>query len=178
MAPAILSALGAPMVIPRIRGIFHFEPAANSARRVSEYRHRDRGHFITSAIEDRSHVVGYKADGKSYWVATDRFDLSAEDIALAYKMRWAIESFFAWWKRHLKVYHLIARSPYGLLMQILSGLITYLLLAIHCHEQHDERVSIQRVRQLRNKIRNEAADFPGKDPPGFFDLDSLAAATS
>ena len=123
-------------------------------------------------------VVGYKADGKSYWVATDRFDLSAEDIALAYKMRWTIESFFAWWKRHLKVYHLIARSPYGLLMQILSGLITYLLLAIYCHEQHDERVSIQRVRQLRNKIRNEAPDFPGKGPPGIFDLDSLAAATS
>ena len=102
-------------------------------------------------------VVGYKADGKVFWVATDRFDLTAEQIALIYKLRWSIESFFAWWKRHLKVYHLIARSPYGLLMQILSGLITYLLLAIYCHEEHGERVSIQRVRELRNKIRNEAA---------------------
>ena len=56
-------------------------------------------------------LVGYKADGKNYWVATDRFDLSAEQIALIYKLRWTIESFFGWWKRHLKVYHLIARSP-------------------------------------------------------------------
>jgi IS4 transposase len=61
---------------------------------------------------------------KNYWVATDRFDLTAEQIALIYKLRWTIESFFAWWKRHLKVYHLIARSPYGLLVQILAGLIT------------------------------------------------------
>ncbi len=99
---------------------------------------------------------GYTVEGKSYWVATDRFDLSAEQVALIYKLRWNIESFFAWWKRHLKVYHLFARSKNGLMVQILSGLITYLLLAIHCHEQHGEPVSIRRVRQLRNQIRNEA----------------------
>jgi len=102
------------------------------------------------------HLVGYNIDGKSYWVATDRFDLLAEQVALVYKLRWDIESFFAWWKRHLKVYHLFARSKNGLMVQILSGLITYLLLAIYCHEQHGESVSIHRVRQLRNQIRNEA----------------------
>ena len=126
-------------------------------------------------------VVGYRADGKNYWVATDRFDLSAEQIALIYKLRWTIESFFGWWKRHLKVYHLIARSPYGLLMQILSGLITYLLLAIYCHDVHGERVSIQRVRQFRNTIRNEAAEdaaASGLAPPGFIDLGFSSYATS
>jgi hypothetical protein len=125
-------------------------------------------------------VVGYKVDQKSYWVATDRFDLTAEQIALIYKLRWTIESFFAWWKRHLKVYHLIARSPYGLLMQILAGLITYLLLAIYCHEEHGERVSINRVRELRNNIRNEAAEdaAAGLGPPDFIDLDFGAYATS
>jgi hypothetical protein len=126
-------------------------------------------------------LVGYKVDGKNYWVATDRFDLSAEQIALIYKLRWTIESFFAWWKRHLKVYHLIARSPYGLLVQILSGLITYLLLAMYCHEEHGERVSIERVRELRNRIRNEAAEDAasgGLSPPTFVDLDFSAYATS
>ena len=102
------------------------------------------------------HLVGYTIDGKSYWVATDRFDLLAEQVALVYKLRWDIESFFAWWKRHLNVYHLFARSKNGLMVQILSGLITYLLLAIYCQEQHGEPVSIRRVRQLRNQIRNEA----------------------
>ena len=102
------------------------------------------------------HLVGYTIDGKSYWVATDRFDLLAEQVALVYKLRWDIESFFAWWKRHLNVYHLFARSKNGLMVQILSGLITYLLLAIYCQEQHGESVSIRRVRQLRNQIRNEA----------------------
>ena len=125
-------------------------------------------------------VVGYKADGKTYWVATDRFDLTGEQIAYVYKLRWTIESFFGWWKRHLKVYHLIARNPYGLLMQILSGLITYLLLAIYCHDEHGERVNIERVRELRNAIRNEAAQAAaaGVMPPDFVDLDFGAYATS
>ena len=100
-------------------------------------------------------VVGYIVDGTNYWVATSRYDLTAEQIAFIYKLRWDIEKFFAWWKRHLKVYHLIARSEYGLMVQILSGLITYLLLAIYCREQHNEKVSIKRVRELRIKIKNE-----------------------
>jgi hypothetical protein len=100
-------------------------------------------------------LVGYTVDGTKYWVATSRYDLSAEQIALIYKLRWDIEKFFAWWKRHLRVYHLIARSEYGLMVQILAGLITYLLLAIYCREHHNEKVSIKRVRELRIKIRNE-----------------------
>jgi Transposase DDE domain len=114
-------------------------------------------------------VVGYRVGKKSYWVATDRHDLCAQDVALAYKLRWNIEIFFGWWKRHLKVYHLISRSRHGLMVQILAGLITYLLLAIYCHEQYGEKVSILRVRELRHKIQNEAAQMDAEEllpPPG------------
>ena len=108
-------------------------------------------------------LVGYKIAGKTYWIATNRFDLSADQIATIYKLRWEIEKFFAWWKRHLRVYHLIARSPYGLMVQILGGLITYLLLAIYCQEQYQEKVSIGRVRQLRTKIQTEARSIDNLD---------------
>ncbi len=114
--------------------------------------------------EKEVRLVGYRADGKNYWVATDRYDLTAEQIALIYKLRWDIEKFFAWWKRHLRVYHLIAGSEHGLMVQILAGLITYLLLAIYCHEQHGEKVSIKRVRQLRNMIQNESRQIQDEPP--------------
>ena len=105
-------------------------------------------------------LVGYEINGVEYWIANNRYDLSAEQIAQAYKLRWNIENFFAWWKRHLKVYHLIARSPHGLMVQILAGLITYLLLAIYCHNHFQEKVSIRRVRQLRTQIENELRGWP------------------
>jgi hypothetical protein len=108
--------------------------------------------------EKELRLVGYRVDGTDYWIATNRHDLTAEEIAEVYKLRWNIETFFGWWKRHLKVYHLIARSEYGLMVQMLGGLITYLLLAIYCRQQHNEPVSISRVRELRNQIANEAAE--------------------
>lgn len=109
--------------------------------------------------EKEVRLVGYRVDGKDFWIATNRHDLTAEQVAQVYKLRWNIETFFGWWKRHLKVYHLIARSEYGLMVQILAGLITYLLLAIYCRQEHNEPVSINRVRGLRNKIANEAAEL-------------------
>lgn len=112
----------------------------------------------TSLTEMPVRVIGYSVKGKDFYLATDRFDLSAEDLALIYKLRWDIEIFFGWWKRHLKVYHLIARTEHGLMVQILAGLITYLLLAIYCHEQHNEKVNIKRVRELRFKIHNELVE--------------------
>jgi hypothetical protein len=104
-------------------------------------------------------VIGYHVGKKKYWVATDRHDLSADDIAFVYKLRWDIEKFFAWWKRHLRVYHLIARSEYGLMVQLLAGLITYLLLAIYCTKEHGKKVTKILVRRLRNNIRNEVATY-------------------
>ena len=109
-------------------------------------------------------LVGYKVGNKKYWVATDRFDLTAEQIASIYKLRWNVESFFAWWKRHLRIYHLISRSKHGLMVQILSGLITYLLLAIYCHNEFDEKVSIKRVRGLQIRIANEIRQLD-QEPP-------------
>jgi hypothetical protein len=100
-------------------------------------------------------VVGYQIENVKYYVATDRHDLTAEQIATVYKLRWTVESFFKWWKKHLKVYHLIARSEYGLMAQILGGLITYLLMTIYCLKEFNEKVSVKRVRQIRTAIQNE-----------------------
>jgi hypothetical protein len=108
--------------------------------------------------EKELRLVCYHVDGKDFWIATNRYDLTAEEVAQVYKLRWNIETFFGWWKRHLKVYHLIARSRYGLMVQLLGGLITYLLLAIYCRKQHGESVSISRVRELRHQIANEVAE--------------------
>lgn len=124
------------------------------------------GSQATSLTAMPVRMVGYRLEEKEYYVATDRFNHSAADIALIYKLRWDIEIFFGWWKRHLKVYHLVARSEHGLMVQILAGLITYLLLAIYCHEQHNEKVGIARVRELRFNIRTElVADMAEDHPP-------------
>lgn len=115
------------------------------------------GTQYVNRTEREVRLVGYRVADVDYWIATDRHDLSAEQIAFAYKLRWNIEIFFGWWKRHLKVYHLISRSKYGLMVQMLAGLITYILLSIYCHNEYEEHVSVQRLREICIKIRNETS---------------------
>ena len=103
-------------------------------------------------------VIAYTIEDTNYWIATNRFDLTANQIAKSYKLRWDIETFFGWWKRHLSVYHVLARSEYGLRVQIFAGLITYLLLAIYCYKEYGEKVTIERVRELRYQIINESRE--------------------
>lgn len=121
--------------------------------------------------EKEVRVVGYSIGSTDYWIATDRFDLSAEQIAAVFKLRWDIETFFAWWKKHLKVYHIIARSECGLMVQILAGLITYLLLSIYFHELYNQKVSIYRVRELRISIQNESRCYAW-DSSGLYESSS------
>ncbi len=112
----------------------------------------DKNHQMKSEV----YLVGYRVRRKVYWVVTDRADLSAEQIAFIYSLRWEIEILFGWWKRHLKVYHLISRNRHGMLLQLLSGLITYLLLVLYCYRLYGERKpSIRRLRELRWRIRQE-----------------------
>jgi hypothetical protein len=101
------------------------------------------------------YLVGFRVKKKTFWVATDRADLTAAQIAFIYSLRWEIEKLFSWWKRHLKVYHLISRNRHGMLLQLLAGLITYLLLVLYCYQLYREGVSIKRLREIRRRIRRE-----------------------
>ena len=111
--------------------------------------------------EEPLRLIKYEIDRVDYWIVTSRFDLTAEQIARAYRIRWYIEVFFKWWKKHLNVYHLIARSEYGLQVQILAGLITYLLLVIYFRNNR-QTVSIKNVRTIRHTIKNEFGDAKAK----------------
>jgi hypothetical protein len=101
-------------------------------------------------------LLGFNNRGNVYWLVTDREELSAEQIAFIFALRWEIESFFAWWKKHLDVYHLISRNAHGVLLQLLAGLVTYLLLLLYFQQCYGEPPSLRRLRQLRRQIRREA----------------------
>jgi len=94
---------------------------------------------------------------KTLWIVTSRLDLTAIEIATIYRLRWQIEIFFSWWKRHLNVYHLIARSEHGVFMQLLAGLCSYLLLVIYCFRHNGAYPSLTQLRQLRRRLRQERA---------------------
>lgn len=63
-------------------------------------------------------------------LATNDFKSSALEIAQHYKKRWAIELFFKWIKQHMKIKHFLGCSENAVRIQILTALISYLLVAL------------------------------------------------
>jgi hypothetical protein len=73
-------------------------------------------------------LIEYKDDqNKKYRVVTNRWDLTASEIAEAYRLRWQIELFFKWLKQHLKVVKWFNHKPEAVWNQIYIIMIAYAL---------------------------------------------------
>jgi IS4 transposase len=68
-------------------------------------------------------------------LATNDMDSSALTIAQRYKERWGIELFFKWIKQHLEVKRFLGRSENAVRIQLLTALISYLLIVLY-KERH------------------------------------------
>jgi IS4 transposase len=68
--------------------------------------------------------------GEPFWIATNRFDLTAEEISQIYRLRWKIELFFKWIKQHLRIKKFYGTSYNAVQTQIYSALVLYILLKL------------------------------------------------
>ena len=71
-----------------------------------------------------------QADGEVMRLLTNRVDLDAELIGLAYRYRWQIELFFRWLKCLVNFRHFFSESPEGIALQIGAAVIGTLLIAL------------------------------------------------
>lgn len=69
-------------------------------------------------------------------LATNDLESKASDIALRYKARWEIELFFKWMKQHLKIKKYFGRNRHAVHIQVVTALISYLLVALYRRTQH------------------------------------------
>lgn len=63
-------------------------------------------------------------------LVTNRLDLDADLIALAYRYRWPVELFFRWFKCILGCRHLLSHSENGVQLQVYMALIASLLISL------------------------------------------------
>jgi Transposase DDE domain len=63
-------------------------------------------------------------------LVTNRLDLDAELIALAYRYRWAVELFFRWVKGVLGCRHLLSQGINGVRIQVYAALIASLVISL------------------------------------------------
>lgn len=68
--------------------------------------------------------------GKELTFVTNVQDLLSEEIAWLYKKRWEIELFFKWIKQNLKFKTLIGQNLNAIMIQIITGIMTFVMLKL------------------------------------------------
>lgn len=63
-------------------------------------------------------------------LATNRLDLNADLVALAYRFRWSVELFFRWFKCVLGCRHLVSEDLNGVTIQVYVAIIACLLISV------------------------------------------------
>jgi hypothetical protein len=63
-------------------------------------------------------------------LVTNRLDLAAELVALAFRYRWAVELFFRWLKCVLGCRHLLSQCHNGVSIQVYVAMIASLLVSL------------------------------------------------
>jgi IS4 transposase len=73
------------------------------------------------------------------WLLTDRLDLSAALVALAYRHRWSVELFFRWLKCVLGARHFVSHQENGVALQMYAAMIVSLLIVLHTGRKPTKR---------------------------------------
>ena len=81
--------------------------------------------------------------------------LSTEEIAWLYKKRWEIELFFKWIKQKLKIKKFIGNSLNAVMMQIISAIITFIILRLIQTEVNSAYGLTTIKRIIKHSLTNE-----------------------
>ena len=87
--------------------------------------------------------------GNELHLITNRFDLSAEEIAELYKARWAVELFFKWMKQHLNIKKFYGQSEQAVHNQVYIAMIVYCLNVLAQLNTNSSRTFLQISRYLK-----------------------------
>jgi hypothetical protein len=90
--------------------------------------------------------------GKGLTFVTNVIQFASEEIAWLYKRRWDIELFFKWIKQHCKIKNLIGHSENAVKLQIITGIITYLLFGLTWEVVPQDKSLIILKRKIENLL--------------------------
>lgn len=108
-----------------------------------------------------------KFNEEEIWFLTNIYDLSAHDIALAYKHRWSIEVLFKFLKQHLQFKHFISYNQNGMKIYLYCLLIAAILFLIYKETnklQGYKMAMLQFMFDLNKSIIKDIVLFCGGNP--------------
>jgi transposase len=134
---------------------------------------RGKKHYREELVEQPFRLIvarSKKEQSKEFWFITNNFELSAKEIAEAYRHRWDIEVFFRFIKQELNVSHLISLNKNGIEVMLYMTLIIAMLVLIYKHANNIGYKTAKRrfTMEMRNLIISMIVIECGGNPAIFF----------
>jgi hypothetical protein len=130
-------------------------------------------HYRQELVEQpyRLTIVHSKNEEKQkFWFISNNFELTAREIAQAYRKRWDIEVFFRFIKQELNTSHLVSLNKNGIEVMLYMTLITSMLILMYKHANElGYKTAKRRVKmELRDLIIAMIVVQCGGNPDLFF----------
>lgn len=134
---------------------------------------KGKKHYKEILIEEPFRLINAKSkedENKEYWFISNDFELSAKEIADAYRRRWDIEVFLRFIKQELNVSHLISLNTNGIEVMLYMTLIAAMLILIYKHANNIGYKTAKRrfTMEMRNLIIAMIVVKCGGDPAKLF----------
>lgn len=134
---------------------------------------KGKKHYDEILVEEPFRLIIAKSKedkNKEYWFISNDFELSAKEIADAYRRRWDIEVFFRFIKQELNVCHLISLNTNGIEVMLYMTLIAAMLILIYKHANNIGYKTAKRrfTMEMRNLIISMIVVECGGDPARLF----------
>lgn len=130
-------------------------------------------HYKETLVEEPFRLIIAKSKSNSnkiFWFITNEFELTAKQVANAYRKRWDIEVFFRFIKQELNVSHLISLNKNGIEVILYMTLIVAMLVLIYKHaNQVGYKTAKRRIKmEIRDLIIAMIVVECGGNPDMFF----------
>jgi hypothetical protein len=140
---------------------------------ISVDNKRGNRHFKQTLLNNHFRLVIVKSkaqEDKEFWFLTNNFELTAKEIAEAYRRRWDIEVFFRFIKQELNVSHLVSLNKNGMQVMIYMTMIVAMLILIYKKENNVGYKTAKRrfSMEIRNLAISMIVVHCGGDPKLFF----------
>lgn len=140
--------------VARVQQSIRYQTVEEHPVSQDSFVEHDKTVLLKDAQEDvhyETRLVIYRdKENKRYFVVTNRWDLSAEEVAEIYRTRWQIEIFFKWIKQHFHLVRFYSHKPEAVWAQIYAAIIAYGLVKQIQREEQTNLTDAQVLRKIRH----------------------------
>lgn len=118
--------------------------------------------YKNDPFKNKIRLVCFEIGEEIYYIVTNRFDLTTEQIIILYAYRWQIELFFRYMKRTINGLHLIINNKNGVTIQFYVIMIASLLMLNFKQDCINKKNDLEKDSSMSRKFEDKTSNISNR----------------